>query len=88
MQALKVFSQAGFEPAPLGAKDRPSELPFVLIVTFVYPVHLSATPGKLSCRDDPFQSQAFLFVNDYGSLLSCSSIDYSKASCLYNIFTL
>lgn len=34
----------------------------------------------------PFQT--FLFVNDYGSLLSYSSIHYSKASCPYSILSL
>ncbi|GAV88862.1 hypothetical protein CFOL_v3_32283 [Cephalotus follicularis] len=31
----KALSRAGLEPAPLGAKDRPSELPFILIATLV-----------------------------------------------------
>jgi hypothetical protein len=29
----KALSRAGLEPAPLGAKDIPSELPFILIMT-------------------------------------------------------
>lgn len=33
MTKKKAFSRAGVEPAPLGSKYRPSELPFILIVT-------------------------------------------------------
>lgn len=29
----KALSRAGLEPAPLGEKDIPSELPFILIMT-------------------------------------------------------
>jgi len=47
----KALSRAGLEPALLGAKERSSFLPFILIVTFVNPVpptRVGTSGGRLS----------------------------------------
>lgn len=43
------LSRAGLEPAPLEPKERPSELPFIQIVIFCYPVHQKRLrPGSIA----------------------------------------
>lgn len=57
----KALSRAGVEPAPLGNEYNPSELPFILIVTF-NPVHLSATSGG---------ARSFYLRHSHESSFSC-----------------
>lgn len=86
-----TLSRAGFEPALLGSKDRPSELPIIFIVTFIYPVHqwahLATSEGVLLLLSTPSPYHpSFSYLFPIPSLLACFKSYQSRGIELpYNI---